>query len=512
MRFCSSAMICLRPLFILSASAMSSVDSNSTVRVLRESTFGPFMGRPEGPRYHGRPEGLRNDGSLTASLKLRRSTVALANVEGLRYAIGRANVNGSAALEGGTSDTAAGRSMHHAVDDVVDAEFVRLVRFVDRLQSGIGKLPVFRDVGVEIDHRHQPLVRIVVLENPAEDRLAGVVVLRHDVEVVDLEERMENRMAGVEIDEAGAGQHAQHLCLEAVPAAAPRRKIVEDDESALLQPGAERRRLAVGQLQKPRLRHVRHRMPEQIGIVEADDVALVHVRAEIRQLVHDLHEMTLAGRVVVRPGNPLVHVVDGRAVAQAHEGEAPVVRHVRLHRFGAAPRATEAAALGLGRHGGKQRHAQQNHNAHKAHTHLCGAGVLCGSHCRSFLACRSRIAFVFSASWVSSFSICASYCAASIDGFISRSAAIWRSMASRSSTSARTSGSEVSTFAAACAGARNSAEASDPFTPSSSVACSDSSSPSCSNVLTTLAFAYSNASAIETRPLRSRSAGSSVNA
>src|SRR5207249_125564 len=405
MRFCSSAMICLRPLFILSASAMSSVDSNSTVRVLRESTFGPFMGRPAGPRYHGRPEGLRNDGRLTASLKLRRSTAALANVEGLRYAIGRANGNGSAALEGGTSDTAAGRSMHHAVDDVVDAEFVRLVRFVDRLQSGIGKLPVFRDVGVEIDHRHQPLVRIVVLENPAEDRLAGVVVLRHDVEVVDLEERMENRMAGVEIDEAGAGQHAQHLCLEAVPAAA-------------------------------------------------------------------------------------------RAVAQAPDGEAPVVRHVRLHRFGAAPRATEAAALGLGRHGGKQRHAQQNHNAHNAHTahtHLYGPGVLCGSHCRSFLACRSRIAFVFSASWVSSFSICASYCAASIDGFISRSAAICRSMASRSSTSARTSGSEVSTFAAACAGARNSAEASDPFTPSSSVACSDSSSPSCSNVLTTLAFAYSNA-------------------
>ena len=51
-----------------------------------------------------------------------------------------------------------------------------------------------------------------------------------------------------------------------------------------------------------------------------------------------------------------------------------------------------------------------------------------------------------------------------------------------------------------------------PFTPSSIVACSVSSSPFCSNAFVTFDFAYSNASAIETWPLRSRSAASSLKA
>src|SRR6266850_175345 len=116
MRFSSSAMICLRPAFILSASATSSAESKSTVSV--------------------------------------------------------------AILVG------------HPVNDVVDAELVRLVRLVDRFESRIGKFPVLRDVGVEVHHDQQPFGRIVVFEDAAEDRLSEVVVLRDDVEVVDLEKRM----------------------------------------------------------------------------------------------------------------------------------------------------------------------------------------------------------------------------------------------------------------------------------------------------------------------------------
>src|SRR6266487_3864869 len=158
MRFCSSVMICLRPVFILSASAMSSVDSNSAAPLLTESTSAPFPGqacRLRASRY-GVPRRREAKAGRRPALPMSRRT-----------------------LPG---------SMQHAVHDVVDAELVRLVRFVDRLQSRIGELPELRDVGVEIHNHHQPFARVVVLEDAPEHRLSRIVVLRNDIEIVDFEE------------------------------------------------------------------------------------------------------------------------------------------------------------------------------------------------------------------------------------------------------------------------------------------------------------------------------------
>src|SRR5262249_55926252 len=180
MRLPSSAMICCRPTFILSANAMSSGDSNSTV-----------------------------SSATTVPLSQSQSSVAACNCR-LPTAL-----------------------VCHPVNDVIHAEFVRFVRLVDGLEPRVGELPVLRDVRVEVHHHQQPLRRVVVLEDPAEDRPARVVVLRNDVEIIDLEEGMKDRMRGVEIDEPRARQHAQHLRLAVVPAAAPLRDVVEDHQAAL---------------------------------------------------------------------------------------------------------------------------------------------------------------------------------------------------------------------------------------------------------------------------------------
>jgi len=73
------------------------------------------------------------------------------------------------------------------VDEFVDAELVRLVVLVDGAESRIGPLPELGDVRVVVRHRDHPLLRVVVLEERAEDRPAAVVVLRDDVDGVDLD-------------------------------------------------------------------------------------------------------------------------------------------------------------------------------------------------------------------------------------------------------------------------------------------------------------------------------------
>src|ERR1043166_2937829 len=67
--------------------------------------------------------------------------------------------------------------VHQPVHHIIDAELVPLVRFLDRYESRRRELPVVRDVGIEVDHHHQPFRRIVVLEDPAKDRPAAIVVL-----------------------------------------------------------------------------------------------------------------------------------------------------------------------------------------------------------------------------------------------------------------------------------------------------------------------------------------------
>src|SRR2546422_3138782 len=339
MRFSSSVMICLRPAFILSASATSSTESKSAVV---SSTFVP-----------------------------------------------RGRTRGSAPTSGPTYVSAL---MNHPVHDVVDAELVRLVRLVDRFQTRIGKLPELRDVGVEVHHDQQPLGRIVVLEDATEDRCSHVVVLRDDVEVVDLEKRMKDRMRRVQIDEARAGQDVQHLLLEVAPAAAPLGEVVEDHEPALEQVLAKVNGLVLGEREKPGLRHVRDRIPEHLGIVEAEDVRFLHVRVQVAQLVQNLHEVALARRVVVRPRNPLRDVRHRRTIAQAHKCEPAVVRRIGHHRLGAAAIAAEAALRDTVQRG--RRHEQRSGDRHGNSVHRWS----------SFFAWRSRIAFVFSARSVSSFS------------------------------------------------------------------------------------------------------------
>ncbi len=265
-------------------------------------------------------------------------------------------------------------------------------------------------------------------------------------------------------------QHAQHLRLEVAPVLVA--EVVDDDEAALLQVRAQARRLLVGHDPGAGLAHVRDRVLEQLRIVERQDVRFVRVRVQVAQLVQDLHEMLLAGRVVVRPRQPLRGEAVVGAVAQPHEREPAVVRRVRLNRL-APVAAAEAAAAEAAPLRERARHA-----AIAAAPAGPAACVL--TACPS-CACRSRSALVFSARSVSSFSICASYCAASIDGLHQPQRG---DLAARSRRAPRRApsppGSVMSTFSAASARPvpRNTVAASWPSPPSSSVACSVRSSPS----------------------------------
>ena len=91
--------------------------------------------------------------------------------------------------------------MRQPVNDVVDAQFVGFVGVVDWPESGAGPFPELRDVGVVVDDHLQPLGRIVVFEHAAKNGAALIVELRDDVEGVDFEEGMKNRMRRFEVHE-----------------------------------------------------------------------------------------------------------------------------------------------------------------------------------------------------------------------------------------------------------------------------------------------------------------------
>src|SRR5438093_689899 len=227
---CSSARTALRPLFILSASAMSSGESRSTML-----------------------------GVIVLS------------------------------------------SMGHRVNDVVDSELVGFVCIADGREARVRELPVLRDVVVVVRDRDQAFGRVVVLEHPEVDRTEAAIIWWLELlRSRNLEERMEDGVRAVELDPPTFGQHVAHLRREIAPAAAIFGEIVEDDEPPLLEVGAEARRLRLGQRPEPGLGHIGDGMPEQLGIVERVDVGLLDVGREQRHLVHDLHEVALAGRVVGR--------------------------------------------------------------------------------------------------------------------------------------------------------------------------------------------------------------------
>src|SRR6266576_4692787 len=110
--------------------------------------------------------------------------------------------------------------MSHPVKDEVDAELVGLVRFVDRLQSGIGPLPVLGNIGVVIDHRNETLRRVVILEYAAEERPPFAVRLRNDIERTDFVENVKDLVRYVQIDEFRVGHDLAERIFERSPAAA----------------------------------------------------------------------------------------------------------------------------------------------------------------------------------------------------------------------------------------------------------------------------------------------------
>src|SRR6185295_9313460 len=69
-------------------------------------------------------------------------------------------------------------SVNDAVDELVDADLVRPVVLVDRLDVGVGPLPELGDVRAVVAEDHHPLVRVVVLVERQEVRRRRIVVLR----------------------------------------------------------------------------------------------------------------------------------------------------------------------------------------------------------------------------------------------------------------------------------------------------------------------------------------------
>src|SRR5262245_40768208 len=160
--------ICLRPWFIRSASATSSADSKSVVFVVTGSLPVSSPGRPSA--------GCR------------------------------------------------GLSVRQSVHDVVHAEFICLVRFVDGFDPGIRPFPELGNIGVVIDHHHQALRRVVVFVDAAEHRPAAVVVVslvvvvRDVFEGFDLKERvLEDGIFDREVVKARLRQDAVHVRLEHFP-------------------------------------------------------------------------------------------------------------------------------------------------------------------------------------------------------------------------------------------------------------------------------------------------------
>src|SRR4051812_48901553 len=86
-----------------------------------------------------------------------------------------------------------------------------------------------------------------------------------------------------------------------------------------------------------RLRHVTDRIPEQRGVTQldqhtADHRPLLDERANGRHVAQYLREVLLGVRVVVRPTRTFLREMLEAAIANAREGEPPVIRDVSMKR------------------------------------------------------------------------------------------------------------------------------------------------------------------------------------
>jgi hypothetical protein len=122
----------------------------------------------------------------------------------------------------------------------------------------------------------------------------------HDcVDVLDVEERIEDARRGVELDEPTARDDAPHLRFEVVPLLCAV-EVLEHREAALQEIGRKRLRLTIGEIPEAGLPHERHRVLEQLRIVERENQAAVGANIEGREFLEDERQVLLrAGKVVV---------------------------------------------------------------------------------------------------------------------------------------------------------------------------------------------------------------------
>ena len=89
--------------------------------------------------------------------------------------------------------------------------------------------------------------------------------MRH-VDVLELEERAEDRMVGPDFDELMIGQRTPDLLFHVVPLV--RLEVIEDEEAALEEVISQVRGLRFLDAPVARLGNVDDRVPEDLGIVE----------------------------------------------------------------------------------------------------------------------------------------------------------------------------------------------------------------------------------------------------
>ena len=80
--------------------------------------------------------------------------------------------------------------MRKTVNNVIHTELVRLIRQFDYREPAPRDFPVLTDVVIDIRDRHEPLLAIVVFEQPPVGRLQASVGGRQILRMIDFEEGM----------------------------------------------------------------------------------------------------------------------------------------------------------------------------------------------------------------------------------------------------------------------------------------------------------------------------------
>src|SRR5262249_30086227 len=128
--------------------------------------------------------------------------------------------------------------MRHGIDHIVDADADSQRRELLGIQWIVGILPGIPDVGVECRRDHQPAFVVV---DPSPSGGASVAFLRltasdvarsrNLIAIAQIENRMEDRIAAVDIHHLAIREYTPHALLENLPfAVAP--EVIAHEESA----------------------------------------------------------------------------------------------------------------------------------------------------------------------------------------------------------------------------------------------------------------------------------------